>query len=471
MAIPSGNDGISVPITLDISEAMKQFDELKKIAQKGVQGVVKPTTNTPNYLTGGGGGGDGPKYPSFDRPLSKPPARGPNAYQMDMGAFARSGQYKMPTWALAASSARPAAGGGTKFEPPTPPTAQKIAEFREKNRPRTMAEKGLVQLGKAANVAGTGLKKVGQAATEYFETRGGENAKRYGRYAGLGVAGTIASGFSGTQEGDRLASEFKALSHEAAGSFKPLIEQVTHLTRNIRQHLQQQDTTGQNRIQAAGVTAGAAWGLNKLTGVGGLKSIPMAAMALAETAVTKANYDLLSDMYGEAMIRTGRRQREVTHGEMDRFGYGKMKGSAAEIDAELSRLDEARKEAMKGLPGTMSTIYNTLGSALGGIFGDENATIARHKELDTEFRKRKEALNRLKAEAEGGPAAEFQGEKAAGSNPDRRQVTLTEGVGFYSGGSTWEAAQIESIKTDLQEAQKQTLILERVAEGIEKMTK
>ncbi len=94
--------------------------------------------------------------------------------------------------------------------------------------------------------------RVGGAAAYYADTK----AARFAGGAAVGIAGTAVAaakgGFSGTVEGNRLALEFKLVSRELAGAFKPAIEIVTKALQNFRHWLEKLSPQRQNQLALVG---------------------------------------------------------------------------------------------------------------------------------------------------------------------------------------------------------------------------
>lgn len=99
--------------------------------------------------------------------------------------------------------------------------------------------------------------KVGGAIAYHADTKA---AKALGGVAAVAAGSIVASaksGFSGTVEGNRLALEFKLISRELAGAFKPAIDLVTRSLQNFRMWLEKLSPGGQARLMlgAGGVAA------------------------------------------------------------------------------------------------------------------------------------------------------------------------------------------------------------------------
>lgn len=249
---------------------------------------------------------------------------------------------------------------------------------------------------------------------------GGSMAGSVGKYAGLGVAGLVTSGFTGTTEGERFARELRVLSLELAASFKPLMDGFTNLTRGARQWLQTLSPEGQDRLQTAGATAGGAYLGYRIAGAPG--AVVGAAIGFGVS---------------EASIQSAKDEQQKSK-EFNRDKYMldmKPEERLKEIEKRKKQVDEDyRKES------NFWTFDNTEVQDRKTNRDDVLREMRKQAKREIDIKKKKDA---------GMPLSEAEQEifDQSKSNPNRRQLLITEGTGFAGVGDTFRALQEDVLRT------------------------
>lgn len=271
---------------------------------------------------------------------------------------------------------------------------------------------------------------------------------------GIGVAAVTAlttRGFAGTSEGYRLGNEVTFLSRELAGVMKPVVSALTNAARSVRQKMETLTVTQQDNLMKGGLAAfGAFGGMKAGAMLGGRFGLIGAGVGAATGAAV-----------GEA----------ITSNQKIKQGYDEFKSKIAGIEDPAERMKELEKQYLisKGRMRSDGTKLGIFESTLPNNHTAEKDT--GYWNLRREMQKEMSVMKYKEYSVGKDGKSVYQGTFSADgkntpdqSNPDRRKVLLTDGVGFGGAGSTYEALATESARIFAAEFEKLNATIEKVGD-------
>jgi tetratricopeptide (TPR) repeat protein len=281
-------------------------------------------------------------------------------------------------------------------------------------------------------------------AAAYFYGQNRETIAGAGRMAGgvaMGAAGTVAglaaSGYSGTVEGERFSLETRRLSLELAASFKPFMDALTDATRYVRKFIQEGGEERQNQImQYGGAAAGAMVGY-KIGGVPGAVVGGIAGYGIAESVTHSQKKEAATIEYGKAMQGMSQEERDAFIKKEKAIISGMMRADGTPTTM-WERITRDTDEEKRGNLLERGARQEALAQ-----FQRENRALVKSGENN---------LGKIASDALSGKKTPGMVQEDA--KKESRKLMLTEGVGFAEAGSTYYDLAETLIRTQAAEANK-----------------
>lgn len=471
-------DGIYVPVNLDITKALTDFAKLQKTVTETrpnkdledfFNGIAEPVKNAREELkkfavdmaalgrssaaapfamnmSGGAGGLGSASYRSFS-PMSRGRAWS-NDYLSMQGREDASRKSSYENRFQNRYLASEIADGSYKKKAQDMIAAERAAAALQRRQDQLLSQGRLIQRqARYGTIGGSLAHLYGENANQINGAAGLIGGA--GKYAGLAAAGAAASGFSGTVEGEQFARELRLLSLEMAASFKPLVDTLTRGTRSLRHQFEQLSPAGQDRIQTFGLAAGGAYlgsrfgpyGAAVGAAVGGTVGEVISRGTSRDRGMNRAaleNKDL-NQLDGQERLDEIKKRRDEATGGFGIFAVAQKRwfgknGEADELAGQLRAFDEAKRQ-------TQMEMRIRSKEGRGEMLTKEEEDFKSGKSLDSK------------------------------ANPDRRQLMITEGTGFAAAGSTFFALQEDLMRTYATEANTQTKILQSIDDSLKSLNR
>lgn len=245
---------------------------------------------------------------------------------------------------------------------------------------------------------------------------------------GAAVTGLASRGFSGTVEGNRLATEFQMISRELAGAFRPAVQWATRALQTFRKFLERFSEREQNMLMLGGLVVG---GL----GAVGVGRMALGGLGLAGVAGRFGMGSMVAGVGGGAL--------GIGHEVMGAAGaYGGLRAAFAPKVAGLTRLGSV----VKGIGSKMLPVAGAL-TAYDALDGGYYSTARSRGSSRFTAGATAAGLSLLNTATFGYGAdwfgyskedrARAMAERARGADPTRRMVTIAD-AGFEAPGSAYE---------------------------------